>query len=238
MLVLAHSVTAQVKEWPSLFRGVVVAEAPFGVRVVSVEASSQAAQADLRPEDLIMRVDETPITSLEEFAGTSRRLKGRTASAQVLVVRNGAPRTIRLHLYSYPLLRAWGIEAVPNTDLRFAQPQIAQAYWIRQGRGFAIAGKLAEARDVYLNALHHVPEDAAVALTVVSLDAQLAEQALRARAVAQAAGSLAEALGILQHVFERPLTDDQLRTIQEEMADILKALRSTSPQQSSDQAIE
>ena len=34
---------------PSLFRGVVVAEGPVGVRVVRVEETSQAYLADLRP---------------------------------------------------------------------------------------------------------------------------------------------------------------------------------------------
>ena len=49
--------TVHAKGWPSLFRGVVVADSQVGIRVVRVEDASQAHLADLRPEDIIVRVN-------------------------------------------------------------------------------------------------------------------------------------------------------------------------------------
>ena len=95
---LTHSLTSLAAQLPSLFRGVVVADSPLGVRVVSVEEGSQASLADLRPEDIIVRVEAREVHSIDEFAALSATLKGHAASATVLVFRNGAPRELTLRL--------------------------------------------------------------------------------------------------------------------------------------------
>jgi len=76
---LAGAAAAMAGQRPSLFRGVVVADSPLGVRVVSVEDASQASQADLRPEDIIIRVDGADVGSIDAFAMFSEALKGRAA---------------------------------------------------------------------------------------------------------------------------------------------------------------
>ena len=59
------------EEQPSIFRGVVVANSDVGVRVVSVEAGTQAAMAGLQPEDLIVRINGDDVRSIDEFATRS-----------------------------------------------------------------------------------------------------------------------------------------------------------------------
>src|SRR3989338_3156105 len=124
-------------QWPSLFRGVIVADSQVGVRVISVEESSQAFQADLRPEDIIISVEGQAVRSIDEFAALSTSLKGRATLATVVVFRRGAPREIRVHLYSYSVLRTWGIEFIPEYDLRFAEPHIGLEF----GRGWGAGSR-------------------------------------------------------------------------------------------------
>jgi hypothetical protein len=124
---------------------VVVADSPLGIRVIRVEDASQAAHADLRPEDVIVSVDGRNIRSIDEFAQLSMAMRGTTKRATVLIFRNGSPRELSLHVYSYPLLDTWGIEVVPDYDLRFADPAIGRDYWARLGRGFLEADKPSEA---------------------------------------------------------------------------------------------
>src|SRR3989338_7427417 len=80
---------------PSLFRGVVVADSPLGVRVVSVEEQSQASLADLRPEDVIVQINQTAVHSIDEFAALSSALRGRAMQAAVVALRRGQPRQLR-----------------------------------------------------------------------------------------------------------------------------------------------
>ena len=215
-------------ELPSLFRGVVVADSPLGVRVVAVEESSQAFWADLRPEDIIVRVQDAEVRSIDEFAALSTSLRRRALSVTLLVFRNGVPREVTLHLYSYPVLRAWGLSFVPDHDIRFAEPAIGLAYWQRLGRGFEEAGKTAQALDAYLNGLHNVPGDLGTALTVSGLLSRLSRAHFAEGRAAEGAARLRQAVLVLQRLFERPLDDEQLAAVRRQLQETLAALQQAS----------
>lgn len=221
-LVLPSIFAAQL---PSLFRGVVVADSPLGVRVVSVEESSQASLADLRPEDLIVRVRNTDVRSIDEFAAVSTALKGRAISATVVVFRNGAPLALTLHLYSYPVLRGWGVEFLPDHNFRFAEPSVGRDYWFRLGRGFEEAGKPREALDAYLNGLHNVPTDMALGLKAALLFAKAGQEQLKAGSLADGLASLRNGTLMMQGLFDYPLSDEQLALIKEQLQATLKAMK-------------
>lgn len=212
-------------QWPSLFRGIVVADSPVGVRVVSVEESSQADLADLRPDDIIVRVRDTELHSIDEFATLSSALKGRVASVTLLVFRNGAPRELSLHLYSYPILREWRVEFLPDHDIRFADPSVGLAYWARLGRGFEVAGKPDDALGAYLNGLHNVPVDLATALHVTELWSAISQRQLAEGHLAEGIAGLRHTLTMMERLFDYPLTDDQLRSIREQLRATLSALK-------------
>ena len=213
--------------WPSLFRGVIVADSAVGVRVVSVEDTSQAFQADLRPEDIIISVNGQEVHSIDDFATLSTALKAHTALATVLVFRRGEPHELRVHLYSYPLLRTWGLEFIPEHDVRFAEPTIGLEYWTRMGRGFEEARKPADALNAYLNGLHLVPADAATALKAAELFSSLGQEHLRQREWAKGMAALQQAVGVFEKLFDYPMTDDELQRIKHQLEATLQALRST-----------
>lgn len=221
--------TAFAGELPSVFRGVVIADSPAGVRVVEVDPSSQAAQADLRAEDIIARVQGRDVRTIDEFAVLSHQLKGRVSSVTVICFRNGAPQELRLHLYSYPVLTRWGVTFVPDDELRFADPRIGLEYWRRLGRGFVEAGKRPEAIRAYLNALHHVPDDAQTAVTVTALFAQVSQQAMRAGRWPEAIAAMGQSLGLMEQLFDAPLTPEQLAVVKQELEATLLVLRSRVP---------
>lgn len=228
-LVTVHwsPVTVGAGQWPSLFRGVIVADSAVGVRVVSVEETSQAFQADLRPEDIIVNVNGQEVRSIDEFASLSTVLKARTALATVLVFRRGAPRELRVHIYSYPLLRTWGLEFIPEHDVRFAEPRIGLEYWTRMGRGFEEARKSADALNAYLNGLHLVPADAATALKTAELFSSLGQEHLRQREWAKGIAALRQAVGVFEKLFDYPMSDDDLQRIKRQLEATLQALRTT-----------
>lgn len=230
---LLSPVSMSAAQWPSLFRGVVVADSPLGVRVVSVEEASQASLADLRPEDLIVSIDGQEIHSIDEFATLSTAMKGRVTAAKVLVFRNGSPRELALSLYSYPILHTWGIEVVPDHDLRFANPQIGLDYWFRLGRGFEEAHKPAEALNAYLNALHNVPTDVATACHVSDLFTRVSHEQLDRGDLAGGVTSLHQGLVVMQKLFDYPLTKEQLQLIKDRLTDTLRVLRHTTATQKS-----
>ena len=213
---------------PSLFRGIVVADSPIGVRVVSVEESSQAYQADLRPEDVIVHVRDLEVHSIDEFATLSNALKGRETSVSLLIFRNGVPRELTIHLYSYPILREWQVEFIPDYDIRFADPQVGVDYWARLGRGFESAGKREEALNAYLNGLHNAPLDLSTALKATELWSAVSQQQLADGQLAEGIAGLRGALTMMQHLFDHPLTDDQLRSIRVQLQQTLQALRQAS----------
>jgi len=216
-------------ERPSLFRGVVVADSPVGVRVVSVEDASQAALADLRAEDVIVRVGDADVRSIDEFAALSTELKGRTVSVTVVVFRNGAPQELSLHLYSYPILREWKVAFIPDHGFRFAEAGTALDYWRRQGRGFDGAGKTAEALDAYLNGLHHLATDAPTALKASELCSRLSREQLARGETAAGLASLRTAVLLLEHLFDYPLSTQELETVRSQLRAVLDTLRSPRP---------
>ena len=213
---------------PSLFRGVVVADSSLGVRVVSIEESSQAAQADLRPEDIIVRVEDQEIRSIDAFATISSALKGRSQSTAVVVFRNGTPRELNLHLYSYPILRAWGIEFVPEHDVRFAQPATGRAHWSRMGRGFEDARNDPEALGAYLNALHNVPDDVPAAMKAVELSCRIGQRQFAQGQLQGGLSSLGRAVTMMQQLFNYPLDDAQLMRLRDQLRATLDALKRAS----------
>ena len=222
---LPHSLTALAGQWPSLFRGVVVADSPLGVRVVQVEETSQAYQADLRPEDIVVRIGNTEIHSIDAFATLSSQLKGRVRAAKVVIFRNGTPRELTVHLYSYPILRAWGIAFLPEHDIRFAEAKTGWTYWNRLGRGFEGAGKLPEALNAYLNGLHNLPTDTGTAFTVAILSSTVSQQRLAAGALAEGLPLLRQSVAMMEKLFDAPLTQEQLLTIRRQLEATLAALR-------------
>jgi hypothetical protein len=217
------------EQWPSLFRGVVVANSHVGVRVVSVEETSQAFQADLRPEDVIVSVDGQEVRSIDEFAALSTSLKGRAVLTTLLIFRRGTPREIRVHLYSYPVLRTWGLEFIPEHDVRFAEPHIGLEYWTRLGRGFEEARKPSDSLNAYLNGLHNVADDAATALRVAELFASQGQEHLRARRLAEGLASLRQAVLVFERLFDYPMTDEELQRIKHQLEDTLEAIRIAKP---------
>ena len=219
------SVVCLAAQWPSLFRGVVVTDSPIGVRVVSVEPASQAYQADLRPDDIIIRIRDHDVGSIDEFAELSSALKGRFASIPVLVFRQGAPRELTLHVYSYAVLKAWGVEFVPEHDIRFAEPQIGLDYWTRMGRGFETAGKPKEALDAYLNGLHNMPLDATTALKATELWSAISQRQLNEHQLTDGISGLRHTLTMMEHLFDYPLTEAQLASIRQQLKETLQALK-------------
>lgn len=225
LLILATHHSALATQWPSLFRGVVVADSAIGVRVITVDETSQAYLADLRPEDIIIRVNEKEIHSIDAFATVSQALKGRAVSTTVVVFRNGVPREVVVHLYSYPIRRAWGLEFIPDHDLRFAEPRVGLEYWARLGRGLEQAGKLGDSLDAYLNALHNIPADVDTAVKAGELFSRIGQERLRRRAMAGGISALRSALVVLERLFDQPLSDGQLQSIKLQLQATLEALR-------------
>jgi hypothetical protein len=203
----------------------VVVNSEIGVRVISVDPESQAYRADLRPEDIIIRVREADVRSIDDFSLVSAALKGRTDHAAVVIFRNGAPREIRLHLYSYPVLDAWGIEFIPDFDLRFGDPMAGKAYWSRQGRGHLEVGDRESALAAHLNALHNLPNDTEAALNACDLLFQLGQAHLSQQAMPAALSRLADALSISERLFAFPLSDDELLRVKSQLQATLTALR-------------
>ena len=210
---------------PSLFRGVVVADSSEGVRVISVEESSQASFADLRPEDVIVQLDAKPVKTIDEFARVSQDLKGRAIKASVVVVRNGEPRELILHLYSYPVLRQWDLTFVPEHDIRFADPEVGAQYWMRLGRGFLIADKPEPALNAYLNALHNDPRQLDAALHVAKLLLEITQARLKDHRLPEALVAFKQGAIVLQHLFEQPLASEQLAAIKTQLEQTLVVLK-------------
>lgn len=210
---------------PSLFRGIIVADSPLGVRVVSVEAQSQASLSDLRPEDVIVRIDGQAVRTIDDFAVLSQHLKGRSTKAAVLILRNGEPQELLVHLYSVPILRQWGLSFVPEHDIRFIDPSAAAAYWTRLSRGFRDAKDLERALNAVLNALHDDAANLELALQASDLLWAIARQRLTARHLPQALVAIQHGTTLLEHLFRQPLTDAQLQTVRTQLQDTLEALR-------------
>jgi len=226
------------EQLPSIFRGVVVtnlsgpegsgpAGSVPGVRVVSVEEGSQAALADLRPEDIIIRINDTPLRTIDEFAVVSQALKRSATKAGVFVLRNGEPRELLVHLYSYPVLRRWDLTFVPDHDIRFAEAKVGMAYWMRLARGFETAGRSDQALNATLNALHNDPDNLDVALKASELLSRIARAKLAAHRLREALIAIQEGTILLGKLFDQPLDDAKLQAIKSQLEETLRALRAT-----------
>ena len=210
---------------PSLFRGVVVVDHPPGVRVVSVEERSQAFLLDLRPEDVVVQINGEAVKTIDDFAVLSQHLKGRSTKAAVLILRNGEPQELLVHLYSVPVLRQWGLSFVPEHDLRFVDPTAAVKYWTRLARGLRDAKDLERALNAVLNALHHDPDNLELAIQASDLLWAIARQRLAAQRFPQAFTSIQHATTLLQDLFHHPLTEAQLEQVRAQLQETLAALR-------------
>lgn len=210
---------------PSLFRGMAVADSPVGVRIVSVEPTSQAYAADLRPEDVIVQINGAALHSIDEFAIFSESLKGRAMSATVLILRNGQPREVVLHLYSYPVQQHWGVSFMPDHDFRFIDEKAGLAYWSNLARGFETAGQTEHALNAWLNALHNAPTDVDTALRAAELLWRLAQERLARHEMQPALDLLQQGTTILQRLFDQPLTDEQLAHIKAQLEKTVAMLR-------------
>ncbi len=218
-------VTVFAAQLPSLFRGVVVADSPEGVRVVDVEENSQAYFADLRPEDIMFQVDGTPVKTIDDFSRASQALKGRAIKASVVILRNGEPREIILHLYSYPVMRQWDLTFVPEHDIRFAEAEVGARYWMRLGRGFLEAGKPEQALNAYLNALHNDPRQLDAALQVARLLLEITQIRLKAQQLPEALAAFKQGAIVLGRLFEQPLAAEQLAAIKTQLEQTLLVLK-------------
>ena len=211
-----------------MFRGIVLADSESGVRVVSVDEGSQAHLADLRPEDIIVRVENTDVRTIDEFATVSAQLRGNVEQAKVLVFRNGAPVELTLHLYSYPILRTWKIEVVPEHDIRFADPKTGRDYWLELARGYEEARDAGQALTAYLNALHNMPEEVGIALNVSRLYTSLSRERLKAGDLAGGIDRLNRAVLIMNELFARRLTLEQMESVKQQLLEALESLRDAS----------
>ena len=209
---------------PSLFRSVVVADSPLGVRVVSVEDGSQASLADLRPEDVIVQINDTVLHSIDEFATLSAALRGRAMQARVLAVRRGQSRQLSVHLYSYPVLRTWGLTFAPEYDFRFADPKVGVAYWTRMGRGFETARQSEAALNAYLNALHNEPTNVEAAVKAAQLLWEVARQHLEAKRLPQGVAALQQGAAFLERLFEYPLDAPTLQLLKHQLNETVQLL--------------
>lgn len=219
-------VPSEAAQLPSVFRGVIVADSQAGVRVVQIEDTAQAARLDLRPEDIIMLVNDRRVRTIDEFAVVSQLLKGQAAQASVIILRNGQPYELTLHVYSLPLLREWGIRFVPDFDLRFVEPAAGMAYWRNLARGFEVAGKTDDAIVSYLNALHHDPAQSDIAMRLTELWLAQTQQQLAKQQTNEALASLNQAVTTLQRLFEEPRNLDELERIKRQLEQTLRALKS------------
>ena len=216
---------AYAAQLPSLFRGVVVADGALGARVVSVEDASQAFLADLRPEDAIVRINDTPVKNVDDFALASQALKGQAIRAAVRVLRNGQPRELVVHLYSYPILRRWELSFVPEHDIRFGDAGAGVAYWTRMGRGFETAGDVEHALNAYLNALHNDPTQVDVAVKACELLWRLAQARLKEPRLSDALMAIQEATVLLGKLFDQPLDEAQLHVLKSRLQETLQTFR-------------
>lgn len=225
-LITGHSSLSTVfaAQSPSLFRGIVVANSDLGARIISIEDGSQAALVDLRPEDVIVRINDNPIKTIDEFAVVSESLKGKAANATLVVMRNGEPRQVLLHLYSIPVLRQWGLWFIPEYEFRFADSKAGVAYWVRMGRGFEEAHRPADAVNAYLNALHNDPTQLDVAVEVTRLLWQIAKQHLEQHHVPDALASIQQGTTIFGKLMDQPLDETQLKLLRHELQETLDAL--------------
>ncbi len=210
-----------------------MADNPLGVRVVSVEEYSQAYLVDLRPEDVIVQINDATVRSIDEFAVISQALKGQATKATIRLLRGGQPLELILHLYSMPILRQWNLAFVPEYEFRFADPKAGREYWVRLGRGFEMVGNLELVLNAYLNALHNDPAQIDLALKAAGLLWKLAQVRLSAAQLPEALMALQQGTTLLERLFDQPLTASQLEMVKAQLEETVKTLRAWSQKENS-----
>jgi len=82
---------------PTAFLGVTVSQTPEGVAITDVTEGGGAARGGIQPGDIIKRIGDTDVSTLEQLGALLRSLKPGTTTA-VQVIRNGATVDLTVQL--------------------------------------------------------------------------------------------------------------------------------------------
>ena len=224
LVLLAGAMPAEAAEYGSVFRGVIVQTATPGPKVVSVDPTSAAYASGLRAGDQILRIEDMPVATLEDFATASQHLKGKAAESTVIVMRNSESVTLQLSLHSRPIEEAWGERFVPDARPIFSDPLEGAKYWAMQARKY----RLATDEERYLNALwnllHYEPDSVGTAMLIGAASTRRARRELRAGQRVEGMRALRTAVKIYHKAFARDLTDDELARVNDGLFDVQATL--------------
>ena len=222
-------VTAAEAKLPSLFRGVVVASASPGARVVSVDEESLAYAGGLRPGDVIMTVNDAAIESIDDFAGQSQRLAGKLSEATVTVQRQEQPVQLLISLFSQRLLEAWGERFVANLDLRFREPKAGYVYWTVEAQRAMREHRTSLAIEALATALHYQPDRLETALLLAGQWNELAQARFARQRNDQGVAALQHSVNLYQRLIAKGVTREQLVEIKAQLQRLVTALKEQVP---------
>ncbi len=210
---------------PSLFRGVVVADAKPAVVVVTIDEESAAYAGGLRSGDVITTVEGQTIASMEAFARQSQRLAGTVAELKLTVQRAGQSAELLLSLFSARLLEVWGERFVPNLELRFREPSAGYAYWNAEAHRAIRAQRAAPAIEALETALHYQPDHLDTALSLAGQWNLLAQSQFVEHHHAQGIASLQHAINLYQRLLTKGIAQDQLVEVKAQLQRLVDALK-------------
>ena len=214
---------------PSLFRGVVVASASPGARVVSVDEESIAYAGGLRPGDVIMTVNDAAIESIDDFAGQSQRLAGKLSEATVTVQRQEQPVQLLISLFSQRLLEAWGERFVANLDLRFREPKAGFVYWTVEAQRVMREHRTSLAIEAFATALHYQPDRLDTALLLAGQWNELAQARFAEHRSGQGVAALQHSVNLYQRLMAKGITREQLAAVKAQLQQLVTALGQQMP---------
>ena len=214
---------------PSLFRGVVVANAAPGALVVTVDEESTAYAGGLRQGDIILLINGASVASIDDFAAQSRRMTGKTTEATLQITRGGRPVELLVSLFSQRLLEAWGERFVPNLELRFRDPQAGYTYWWSEGQRIARDHRTSLAIEALETALHYQPEHADAALALAEQWNLLAQARLADHRNDQGVAALQHAVNLYQRLLAKGVTAEQLTQVKTQLQQLVGTLKQQSP---------
>lgn len=209
---------------PSLFRGVVVADAKPGALVVSVDEEAIAYAGGLRPGDVILIINGTPIASIDDFAAQSRRISGKMTEATLKIERAGRSVELLVSLFSQRLLEAWGERFVPNLELRFRDPKAGYAYWWSEAQRLTRERRASLAIEALETALHYQPEHADAVLLLAEQWSQLAQSRFAGRRNDQGVAALQHAVNLYQRLLAQGATTEQLAQVKAQLQQLVTTL--------------
>ena len=224
MLSSASLVMAAETKMPSLFRGVVVADATPGARVLSVDEESIAYAGGLRPGDVILLMHGASIASIDDFAAQSQRIGGKTTEVVLKIERAGRPVELLVSLFSPRLLEAWGERFVPNLELRFRDPKAGYTYWWGEGRRLARERRTSLAIEALATALHYQPDRAETALLLAGQWNLLAQSRFAGRRNDQGVAALQHAVNLYQRLLAKGATAEQLQQVKAQLQPLVHTL--------------